>query len=286
MEIIHHVPKLLESLAVLREKKQTIGFVPTMGALHQGHVSLVERCVRDNDGSVVSIFVNPTQFNDKNDLLEYPRTLDADVRLLEKCGCDIVFAPAEEAMYPEKDTRIFDFGLLERVMEGAHRPGHFNGVAQIVSKLFDLVQPNKAYFGEKDYQQLTIIREMVRQDYHGIEIMACPTFREASGLAMSSRNMRLTEEQRHRAAKIYRTLSQAKTFVPLKTTQEVRKWVIDTINAEPDLRVEYFDIVDGNTLQPVFSWEGENNIVGCIAVFCGEVRLIDNIRLHLCRKIH
>lgn len=282
MKIIHHISALHKLLYPARQIGQTIGFVPTMGALHKGHISLVERCRTENELCVVSIFVNPTQFNDKNDLLKYPRTLEADTRLLAESGCDIVFAPDEKEMYPETDTRVFDFGLLERVMEGAHRPGHFNGVAQIVSKLFDAVQPNRAYFGEKDYQQIAIIREMVRQlAYDRIEIVACPILREASGLALSSRNARLTEAQRVEAAKIYQTLFKARELVSQQTVPALKEWVTATINAVPDLQVEYFDIVDGKTLQPVYSWEDTDFIMGCIAVFCEKVRLIDNILLPL-----
>jgi pantoate--beta-alanine ligase len=282
MKTVYKISDLNKLLSFAREQEQTVGFVPTMGALHQGHISLVERCTAENDVCVVSIFVNPTQFNDANDLLQYPRTPEADARLLESSGCDILFVPSEKEMYPEKDTRVFDFGMLERVMEGAHRPGHFNGVAQIVSKLFDAVQPDKAYFGEKDYQQIAIIRKMTGQPaYNHIQIIACPIIREPSGLAMSSRNMLLTEEQRSIAAKIYQTLSKAKEYVPEKTVTELKKYVVDTINAEPALQVEYFEVVDGCGLQAVDFWHGENNIVGCIAVFCGKVRLIDNVLLYL-----
>jgi pantoate--beta-alanine ligase len=282
MNIINQISDLRSRLSIARRKDQTVGFVPTMGALHKGHISLIERCVAENDICVVSIFVNPTQFNDRNDLLKYPRTMEADIRLLETSGCDIAFAPSEEEMYPEKDTRIFNFGSLERIMEGACRPGHFNGVAQIVSKLFDAVQPDRAYFGEKDWQQVAIIREMSRQPaYEHIQIIACPIFREPDGLAMSSRNALLTEEQRVKAAKIRQTLLKAREYAPQKTAEELKKYVIDTINEEPALRVEYFEIVDGCTLQPVDFRQRTDNIIGCIAVFCGEVRLIDNISLHL-----
>jgi pantoate--beta-alanine ligase len=282
MKIIRHISELRELLLLARQDKRNIGFVPTMGALHEGHISLVKRCIIENEVCVVSIFVNPTQFNDKSDLWKYPRTLEADTRLLAESGCDIVFAPDEKEMYPETDTRVFDFGPLEQVMEGAHRPGHFNGVAQIVSKLFDVVQPNRAYFGEKDYQQIAIIHEMARQlAYNQIEIVTCPILREASGLAFSSRNTRLTEEQRVEAAKIYRTLFKARELTSKQTVQELKEWVITTINASPDLQVEYFDVVNGKTLQPISSWEDTDCIMGCIAVFCGKIRLIDNILLPL-----
>lgn len=247
-----------------------------MGALHQGHLSLVMRSKRENEVTVVSIFVNPTQFNDSRDLEKYPRTLDADINLLSQVGCDIVFAPTVDEMYPEKDTRIFHFGTLETVMEGRHRPGHFNGVAQIVSKLFDAVQPHIAYFGEKDFQQLAIIREMVKQLNYTITIAGCPIVRESSGLALSSRNMLLSAEEHKKAPIIYQILSESCIFVAQKQPHEVRNWVLNKFQ-NTGLDVEYFEIVDGYSLQPVSSWNESDYIVGCIAVFCGKIRLIDNI---------
>lgn len=255
----------------------TIGFVPTMGALHKGHISLVEKAVKENDIVVVSIFVNPTQFNDKSDLERYPRNLDADLKLLEKTGCHIVFAPGVDEVYPEPDTRKFNFGSLETVMEGKHRPGHFNGVAQVVSKLFDMVRPNKAYFGLKDFQQLAVIKSMVRQLNLSVEIVPCPIIREKSGLAMSSRNELLTPEERQNAATISETLFQSKELTGKKSVHELKKWVIETINKNPFLTVEYFEIVDDMQLQPVNSWDEKNIKVGCVAVYCGKVRLIDNV---------
>ncbi len=255
---------------------QRVGFVPTMGALHLGHISLVKQSVLENDITVVSIFVNPTQFNDPSDLERYPRTFEKDLDLLQAVNCDIVFAPSVEEMYPEKDERSFDFGLLETVMEGKHRPGHFNGVAQIVSKLFDAVQPNYAYFGEKDFQQLAIIRAMVEQLSYNIQVIGCKIVREENGLAMSSRNMLLSEEERKKASKIFKVLSESCTFVAQKQCDDVKDWVVNQFEGS-DLKLEYFEIVDGYTLQPVKNWEQSSYIVGCIAVFCGKVRLIDNI---------
>jgi len=274
---------LIETIIGLQNKLKelhgngTIGFVPTMGALHAGHISLVKQAVSENRIVVVSIFVNPTQFNDKSDLERYPRTLESDLKLLEKTGCQIVFAPSALEVYPEPDTRKFDFGLLETVMEGKHRPGHFNGVAQVVSKLFGFVQPDKAYFGLKDFQQLAIIKEMVRQLKLDIEIVACPIVREASGLAMSSRNELLTAGERKNAATISETLVMAKELSKQKSVNELETWVIETINKNVDLTVEYFEIVDDRHLQPVKSWDENCTKVGCIAVFCGKVRLIDNV---------
>ncbi len=278
MKIYETVADLQKELQALQIRKKTIGFVPTMGALHEGHLTLVRRCVEENDICVVSIFVNPTQFNNKSDLENYPRTLNDDAKLLEKMKCSIIFAPAEKEIYPEPDTRIFDFGAFGEVMEGKYRPGHFNGVAQVVSRLFDIVKPSKAYFGEKDFQQLAIVREMVKQYQIPVEIVGCPIVREEDGMALSSRNMRLSKEGREKATLISRTLLKSCNFVNQKSVPELRKWVVDRINEEPLLDVEYFDIVDGLTLQPIDSWDGSTYVVGCITVYCGDVRLIDNIQ--------
>ncbi|MCD7710164.1 MAG: pantoate--beta-alanine ligase [Porphyromonadaceae bacterium] len=277
MEIILKTSDLQARIALYRAENKQIGLVPTMGALHKGHLSLVERCVKENDCCVVSIFVNPTQFNDPNDLLNYPRTPEADCALLEKAGCHFVFMPSVEEIYPEKDERIFDLGPVAAVMEGKYRPGHFNGVAQIVSKLFAAVKPDRAYFGEKDFQQIAVIKEMVRQLKFPIDIIACPIVREVDGMALSSRNVRLTPSQRKNAVNISQTLFKSRTFAKEHTVVETTRFVIDAINRTPDLRVEYYEIVDGDTLQPVDSWRSAPHIVGCITVYCGEVRLIDNI---------
>jgi len=270
-----------EAVALLRSQGKTIGFVPTMGALHEGHLSLVKKCIADNDICIVSIFVNPTQFNNKEDLIKYPRNLEADSRFLETVGVDIVFAPSEEEIYPEPDTRQFDFGQIDKVMEGAHRPGHFNGVAQVVSRLFDIVKPDRAYFGEKDFQQLAIIRAMVKQLDLPVQIVSMPIVREASGLAMSSRNERLTAEQRKAAANISRVLfdSRKNMYLTQNVPQAIEN-VVTELDSFNDLKVEYFEIVDGGTLQPIPEWDESDYVVGCIAVFCGDVRLIDNIVYH------
>ena len=278
MEITTTIRDLQEKLNACKKENKIVGFVPTMGALHDGHIELVKRCVAENDICVVSLFVNPTQFNDKNDLLKYPRTLEADCELLKKAGCCYVFSPSEEEMYPEPDTRQFEFGNLDKVMEGFFRPGHFNGVAQIVSRLFDAVKPDKAYFGEKDFQQLAIIREMTRKMNYPIEIIACPIVREANGLAMSSRNTRLDNKQRQEAVKISGALFESRNLKNQMTVEELKQQVIRTINESPEMETEYFDIVDGNTLQSVSDWKDSDYIVGCIAVFCGKIRLIDNIQ--------
>ena len=278
MKVIHTIKDLQAELSVLKAQDKKVGLVPTMGALHAGHASLVKRSVNENEVTVVSVFVNPTQFNDKNDLVKYPRTLDADCKLLEACGATYAFAPSVEEMYPEPATRQFSYAPLDTVMEGAFRPGHFNGVCQIVSKLFEAVKPHRAYFGEKDFQQLAIIREMVRQMQFDLEIVGCPIVREEDGLALSSRNARLSAEERENALKISQTLFKSRTFAATHTVGETLKFVEDAIAAVPGLRLEYFEIVDGNTLQKVDNWNQTSYVVGCITVFCGDVRLIDNIK--------
>ena len=278
MKVISTIAELRKVLDEHRAAGKTIGLVPTMGALHNGHASLVERSVADNDITVVSIFVNPTQFNDKNDLRNYPRDLEADCALLDKVGADIAFAPEVEEMYPEPDTRVFSFAPLDEVMEGPFRPGHFNGVAQIVSKLFYAVEPERAYFGEKDFQQLAIIREMVRQLALPVQIVGCPIVREEDGLAMSSRNTLLTEEERERALTISSALFASADFAEVNTLAATKAFVEDIIDDTPGLELEYYNIVDGNTLQEVKEWTDSEYIVGCIALFCGKIRLIDNIK--------
>ena len=277
MEVVTKIADLQKKIAEIRTNGGTVGLVPTMGALHNGHLELVKRCVADNSICVVSVFVNPTQFNDKNDLLHYPRTLDADCKLLESAGCVIAFAPEVEEMYPVEDTRVFNLGAVAEVMEGKYRPGHFNGVAQIVSKLFDAVQPNRAYFGEKDFQQIAVIRSMVKLLNYPVEIVACPIVREDDGMALSSRNLRLTPEQRKNAVSISQTLFKSRTFAEQHSVAETIDYVVNTLNSVPDLDVEYFEIVNGNTLLSVNDWSDSDYIVGCITVYCGEVRLIDNI---------
>ena len=278
MELIQTIRELRAKLDALRGEGKTIGLVPTMGALHAGHASLVKRAVAENDVVVVSDFVNPTQFNDKDDLAKYPRTLDADCRLLESCGAAFVFAPSVEEIYPEPDTRTFSYAPLDTVMEGKYRPGHFNGVCQIVSKLFLIVEPTRAYFGEKDFQQLAIIREMVRRYPFDLQIVGCPIVREADGLALSSRNARLSGEQRKQALQISKALFASVDYAKFHTLAETKAFVEKTIADAEGLRLEYFEIVDGNTLQTVGEWEESKYVVGCITVFCGEVRLIDNIK--------
>ena len=272
MEIIRTVAELRTKLNEAREKG-SIGLVPTMGALHEGHLSLIQRARKENDTVVVSVFVNPTQFNNPTDLVTYPRTEEADVALLEKAGVDYAFIPTVEEIYPEPDTRVF-----ELVMEGAMRPGHFNGVAQIVSKLFDFTRPTRAYFGEKDFQQIAVIRRMVELEGFDLEIVDCPIKREADGLAMSSRNVRLTPEQRAIAPAIHRTLESSVCWAKDHTVEQTKRYVIDELNSMPQMQVEYYEIVDALTMQPISDWDQTKQAVGCVTVFCGDVRLIDNIK--------
>lgn len=275
--VVDKISDLKKMLQSFRSEGKSIGFVPTMGALHKGHVSLVERSVAENDITVVSIFVNPTQFNDKNDLKNYPRMPEKDIAMLEAAGVNVVFMPTESEIYPEPDTRVFDFGMLDKVMEGKFRPGHFNGVAQVVSKLFDIVEPHRAYFGQKDYQQLAIIRAMVRMLGYRIEIVGCPIVREPDGLAMSSRNLLLTPEHRKSAPLIYQTLAEARNKTNELSVKEMIDWVVNRINSDPNLKVEYFELADADSLLPVQGWDHPNGIVGCIAVWAGNIRLIDNM---------
>lgn len=260
-----------------RRNHQSIGLVPTMGALHAGHASLISRSVRENDVTFVSVFVNPTQFNNKEDLLHYPRTLERDCELLRKLNVTYLFAPSAEEMYTTEElnnTFAFDFGGLDKVMEGKMRPGHFNGVVQIVSRLFDLVSPTRAYFGEKDFQQLAIIRHLVRTMRYDIQIVGCPIVREASGLALSSRNERLSEDEKRTAVNISRILFASKELAKTHTVGEVEEYVIEQINGVDGLEVEYYEIVDEDTLQPATTFV---HAIGCVTVYCGDVRLIDNI---------
>ena len=278
MLIVQTIAELKACLNGEREQGHSVGLVPTMGALHAGHASLVERSVKENDVTVVSIFLNPTQFNDKKDLERYPRTLEADCLLLEKCGAQVVFAPSVDEVYPEPDTRVFSYPPTDAVMEGAFRPGHFNGVCQIVSKLFDYVEPDRAYFGEKDYQQICVIRRMVEDLKMDINIVACPVIREESGLARSSRNTLLSDEERQLAAHIYRVLSESRK--QQMSVAETHDFVVREIDAIEGLKVQYFSIVDGLTLADVSTWDDAESVVGCITVYCGVVpiRLIDHIR--------
>lgn len=284
MEIIRTVDELRARINADKAKARTVALVPTMGALHDGHLSLIKRARADNDIVVVSDFVNPTQFNNKEDLATYPRTEEADCRLMEEAGVDYAFIPSVEEMYPHPDTRVFDLGEVAEVMEGPMRPGHFNGVAQVVSRLFDIVRPVRAYFGEKDFQQIAVIRRMVTVEGFDIDIIACPIHRHDDGLAMSSRNVRLTPEQRREAPGIYKVLRESVEYARTHSVDETRVMVTDAVNALPFMEVEYYEIVDPVTMQPIKEWSetsGHGPAQGCITVYCGPVRLIDNIQYNI-----
>lgn len=281
MKVVNTVKDLKAELQSFRDNGQSIGLVPTMGALHAGHASLVSRSVKENDITVVSIFVNPTQFNDKSDLEKYPRTLDKDCQLLQEISDNIiVLAPSVKEMYPEPDTRHFSYPPTDEVMEGQYREGHFNGVCQIVSKLFMFVEPTRAYFGEKDFQQIAVIKRMVADQQYPLEICPCPIVRESDGLALSSRNTLLSDSERQIALNISKNLFASLEYAKEHTLNETKQWVIDQINAVEGLEVQYYEIVDGNSLASLAEWDDSNYIVGCITVFCGAipVRLIDNIK--------
>lgn len=266
-----------------RDRGATVGFVPTMGALHEGHLSLVEKAVKENMVTVVSVFVNPIQFNNKEDFATYPRTEEEDFKLLAAAGVDAVFAPTAEEMYPEEnnDCKEYELGGVAEVMEGKHRPGHFQGVARVLDILFRLVDPHRAYFGEKDFQQIAVVRNLIKNEGLKVEIVACPIKRASDGLALSSRNSRLTPEQREVAPEIYNTLKYSVEYSKDHSVQATHDTVVEHLDAIPGMRVEYFEIVDARTLQPIDEWEESNWVVGCITVYCGDVRLIDNIAYRL-----
>ena len=280
IKVFYKIVDLQNQLFEDRKQGKEIGFVPTMGALHEGHASLVRRSVKENGITVVSVFVNPTQFNDKNDLKNYPRTLEADCELLEKCGADYVLAPSVEEMYPEPDTRQFEYPPVSTVMEGAHRPGHFNGVCQVVSRLFYIVKPTRAYFGEKDWQQIAVVKAMVRHLGISVQIVECEIVRDEDGLAKSSRNTLLSADERAIAPNIYKALKASVKSAENHTLKETHDKVVDDINKVDGLDMEYFSIVDGNTLQDIENWEDSPYVVGCITVYCGKtpIRLIDHIK--------
>lgn len=294
MQTVNTVAALNAAVSNAKQNKQSIGLVPTMGALHEGHLSLISRARKENDFVVVSLFVNPIQFNNKEDLEKYPRTIEADLEKIaslestEPCACTLVaFTPSVDEMYPEPVTDIYHFGPIEEVMEGPRRPGHFSGVAVVVRRLFDLAQPNRAYFGEKDFQQIAVIRNLLQQIQYPIELVPCPIVRAEDGLALSSRNMRLSPEARAIAPTIYATLQQAVEMSEYEDVESVKEWALDTlssfhqINPQPNglcFEPEYFEIVNDTTLQPIEDWEDAEGVVGCITVWLDGVRLIDMIR--------
>lgn len=279
MKIYKTISDLKKELAAIRQKGSSIGFVPTMGALHKGHLSLIEKAKKENEVVVCSIFVNPIQFNNKEDYTKYPRNEENDCIMLNEINCDLLFFPSEKEIYPSVDNFIFNFGELENVMEGKFRQGHFQGVAKVVKRLFEIINPDKAYFGEKDFQQLLIIKELAKKIFPDIKIISCPIYRESDGLAMSSRNMRLTPQERSVAPLIYKTLTKVKENINKDTMNQLKEWVKKEINSNHLMNLEYFEIADINTLQPVEKFDNSKSCIACIAVYIGNVRLIDNIFL-------
>ena len=273
------VQEARKQLKSLWQEEGSLGFIPTMGALHEGHLSLIRLSVNENQFTAVSIFVNPTQFNEKHDFDLYPRTLETDLEIMASFPIDLVFAPGSSEIYPKPDTRVFDFGGLDKTMEGLNRPGHFNGVAQVVSKLLDIIRPDRVYFGEKDFQQIAIVRALVRQLDIPVEIIACPIIREADGLAMSSRNKLLTPEQRTAATGVSNALFRARDLAGTLPVDKLQEKIIHLLNTHPLVEVEYFKIVDRENLQQVSDWSEAGAKIACIAAQIGEVRLIDNINI-------
>lgn len=279
MKILEKIKDTSDHLQEIRNGNISIGFVPTMGALHKGHLSLIKEAKKENGYVTCSIFVNPIQFNNKNDLQVYPRDITRDIKLLESAGCDFLFHPSETEMYPEPVNEVFDFGNLDKVMEGLFRPGHFNGVAVVVKKLFEILKPDRAYFGLKDYQQLVIIHKVVSDFKLSVEIVPCSTVREEDGLAMSSRNQLLSKTERMQAAMIYEALKMVKIQSGYLTINEIKRFIENLFLKTKTTKLEYFEIVDMYTLKPLTTWAQSSNVIACIAVYVGNVRLIDNIIL-------
>ena len=277
MIICKTVPEIQDSEDKLTLGSGKIGFVPTMGALHKGHISLIQKSKEACDFTICSVFVNPNQFNDKNDLARYPRTPEADIRILEEAGCDLVFMPSVKEIYPENDTRIFDFGFIDKVLDGAHRPGHFNGVAQVVSRLFDIIKPDKAFFGLKDYQQVLIIRKMVDQLHLPVEIIACDILREPDGLAMSSRNTLLSAEERKAASLIPKLMKEAKEMSPKISLARLKAQMLNQLESNSLLKADYIEFCDASTLQTINEWSPDKKIICLAAIYSGKIRLIDNV---------
>lgn len=274
MQVCHKIDELLSCVDTFKKEGKTIGLLPTMGALHEGHLSLAKRAKEENDVLICSVFVNPIQFNNKEDLEKYPRDLEADVALLDGIGCDVVFAPSAEEVYAEEPTEKYSFGALEQVLEGPQRPGHFNGVATIVHKLFKWARPDRAYFGEKDYQQIAIVKDLVRQFSIPVQIVECPIYRDADGLATSSRNRRLSAKARKIAPKIHEILLKSATLAKDMSYSQIKSYVEGEFAMRNDFELEYFEVVDAKTLQPIRR-PSENGAVGCVAVWLDGVRLID-----------
>jgi pantoate--beta-alanine ligase len=276
MLVLHKIDEIKAVVSQEKAKNKTIGFVPTMGALHQGHISLINYSKKETDITVCSIFVNPTQFNNQTDLKHYPRTPEADIKLLEDAGCDILYMPEVSDVYPENDIRKFDFGYLDTILEGATRPGHFNGVGQVVSILLEGVKPDKAYFGSKDYQQVMVVKSLVKQLNLKVDIIACPILREGDGLAMSSRNVRLNEQERLEAAAIPEMMKLGNQILKLYGIAEAKKYIVGVVETIPNMKLDYYEVCDAETLQPISEIKPNQKVLSLIAVFVGNIRLIDN----------
>jgi len=276
MLVLHKITEITEVLNTQRKKGRSIGFVPTMGALHKGHISLIDYSKQQTDLTVCSIFVNPNQFNNQSDLTHYPRTPDADIKLLEAAGCDILYMPEVMDVYPEKDNRVFDFGYIDKILEGAHRPGHFNGVGQVVSILLEGIKPDKAFFGSKDYQQVMVVKELVKQLMLPVEIVACPILRDPDGLAMSSRNTRLSKEERKIAALVPKIMEEAKSVALQAGVEAAKVYVANEVSKVPSMKLDYYEICDAETLEPLSQLPVNHKAISLIALFVGNIRLIDN----------
>ena len=280
MQIFEKIPALNQTLNRLRSDNVKIGFVPTMGAIHNGHISLINKALEENEQVVCSIYVNPKQFNNQEDLKNYPRTLKEDVELIQSTNCNILFVPSTEEIYPPEEIQPeYDFGHLDKIMEGLHRPGHFQGVGAVIQRLFEIIKPQRAYFGSKDYQQVAIIRKLTENLNLSVKIVSCPTQREPDGLAMSSRNKNLTGEARKMAPHIYSILNLSKEKANSFSIEELKQWVEKEINNTSFLKLDYFELADAETLIPLKNWNPPGNNIACIAVFAGKIRLIDNIIL-------
>jgi pantoate--beta-alanine ligase len=277
LKLLKTIDDIKNEILFLRQKRRSIGFVPTMGALHEGHLSLLEKAKMETDVVICSIFVNPIQFNNKEDFVKYPKTLDADLGMLNKVNCDMVFTPSEKEIYPEPDNFLFNFGAMENVMEGKFRQGHFIGVVRVIKRFFEIIEPDRAYFGEKDFQQYLIIRKFSQQFFPDIEIVPCPIAREADGLAMSSRNMQLSAEERKMATILSCLLKEVKNNINYKPISELKKWVQQEMKKNTSIKLEYFEISDIDTLQPILKKKDKMKYIACIAAYIGQVRLIDNI---------
>ena len=280
MLVLHKIDEIRAVISREKAKNKTIGFVPTMGALHQGHISLINYSKKETDITICSIFVNPTQFNNPSDLKHYPRTPEADIKLLEDAGCDILYMPEVSDVYPENDVRQFDFGYLDTILEGATRPGHFNGVGQVVSILLEGVKPDKAYFGSKDYQQVMVVKSLVKQLNLQVDIIPCPILREADGLAMSSRNVRLNEQERLEAAAIPEMMKLGNQILKLYGIAEAKKYISSVVATIPNMKLEYYEVCDAETLELLTEFNPKQKAVSLIAVFVGNIRLIDNWMLN------